>query len=61
MREANPVGVMWAEVWGKGGEPQRGLALPPSELSSLSVDTRTPYVVGYPGEDGGKTTHYMLR
>ena len=27
----------------------------------LSVDTRTPYVVDYPGEDAGKTAHYMLR
>jgi|GEM_PF-3621346 len=26
----------------------------PSELSFLSVDTRTPYVVDYPGEDAGK-------
>jgi hypothetical protein len=31
------------------------------ELSSAAVDTRTPYVVDYPGEDGGKRTHYMLR
>ena len=33
----------------------------PSELSFLSVDTRTPYVADFPGEDGGKTAHYMLR
>jgi len=33
----------------------------PSELSLLPVDTRTPYKVDYPGEDGGKTAHYMLR
>ncbi len=33
----------------------------PSELSFLLVDTRTPYVVDYPGQDGGKTAHYMLR
>jgi len=31
------------------------------ELSFLSVDTRTPYVVDYSGEDGGKTAHHMLR
>ena len=24
------------------------------------MDTRTSYVAAYPGEDGGKTTHYML-
>ena len=33
----------------------------PSELSFLWVDTRTPYLVDYPGENGGKTAHYMLR
>ena len=33
----------------------------PSELSFLSVDTRTPYVADYPGEDGGQTAHHMLR
>ena len=33
----------------------------PSEPSFLPVDTRMPYVVDYPGEDGGKTAHYMLR
>ena len=33
----------------------------PSKLSFLSVDTRTPHVVDYPGEDAGKTAHYMLR
>jgi len=33
----------------------------PSELSFLSVDTRTPYVADFPGEAGGKTAHYMLR
>jgi len=34
-----------------------------SELSFLSVDTRTRYVADYPVEDGGKgkATHYMLR
>ncbi|MCK4660107.1 MAG: hypothetical protein KAV82_11350 [Phycisphaerae bacterium] len=33
----------------------------PVELSFLLVDTRTPYVVDYLGEDGGKTAHYILR
>lgn len=38
-------GVMAAQIWVKVGEPQRDLALSPtgpSELSFLSVDTRTP-------------------
>ena len=32
----------------------------PAELRLLSVDTRTPFVVDYPDEDGGKLAHYML-
>ena len=32
-----------------------------SELSFLSVDTRTPYVLNYHSKDAGKTAHYMLR
>ena len=27
----------------------------------MAVNSRTPYLVDYPGEDGGKTAHYMLR
>ncbi|MCH8967934.1 MAG: hypothetical protein IIA66_02310 [Planctomycetes bacterium] len=27
----------------------------------MEVDTRTPSVVDYPGEDGGKTAHYTPR
>ena len=34
---------------------------PPLTGPSVSVETRTPYVVDYPGEDGGKMAHYMLR
>ena len=55
---------MAAELWVKVGEPQGDLASPPtgpSELSFLSADTRTPYLVDYPGEDGGKTSHHVLR
>ena len=61
---AKPAGVVGAEIRVKVGEPQWGLAMPPtgpSELSFLSVDTRTPYVADYPGEGVGKTAHYMLR
>ena len=51
-------------MWQNGVVSFGGLALPPagsSELTFLSVDTRTPDVADYPGEDGGKTAHYMLR
>ncbi len=61
-----PWGVMGAEIWGWVAWASRPRSCDPpptgpSELSFLSVDTRTPYVADYPGEDGGKTAHYMLR
>ena len=57
-RKAKPAGVMGAELWVKVGDPP---PVDPSELTFLSLDTRTPYVADFPGEDGGKTAHYMLR
>ena len=57
-RKAKPDGVMGAELWVKVGDPPPS---DPSELSFLSVDTRTPYVANFAGADGGQTAHYMLR
>ena len=57
-RKAKPAGVMGAEVWVKVGDPA---PLDPSELTFLSLDTRTPYTADYPGEDANKVAHYMLR
>jgi len=57
-KKAKPKGVMGAEIWVKIGDPA---PTDPSELTFLSVDTRTPYTVDYDGADGGKTAHYMLR
>lgn len=53
-----PRGVLGAEVWVKvGGEP------PKTELDCrfLALDTATPYVAVFSGEDAGKTAYYMLR
>ena len=49
-------GVMGAEIWGRVAWASRPRSCDPpptgpSELSFLSVDTRTPYVVDSPGED----------
>ncbi len=41
----------------RGDTPPTG----PRARSFLSVDTRKPYVVDCPEEDGGKSAHYMLR
>ena len=63
-RRAKPSGVIGAEIWVKVAELQAGVSAPPtdpSELKYLSMDTRSPYVAKFPGSDGGKTAHYMLR
>ena len=57
-RRAKPSGAMGAEIWVKVGDPPPD---GPSELRFLSVATRTPHVAEFPGPDGGKTAHYMLR
>ena len=54
---------MGPEIWERvacASRP-RSCDAPPSDLSFLSVDTLTPYVLDFPGEDGGKTAHCMLR
>ena len=33
----------------------------PGELTFLTVDTPSPYTPDYPGSEGGKQAHYMLR
>ena len=55
--KARPAGVMGCEIWVKIGTTP----VDPSELTFLAVDTRTPYTADFPGADGGKTAHYMLR
>jgi hypothetical protein len=54
---AKPDGVLGCEIWVKVGS----VPADPSELHFLGLDTRTPYVAEYGGEDGGKTAYYMLR
>ncbi len=57
-RKAKPPGVLGAEIWVKVDDPP---PTGPSELSFLSLGTRTPHVADFPGEDGRQTAHYMLR
>jgi hypothetical protein len=59
--KAKPPGVMGAELWVKVAPAGHPPPADPGELTLLAVDTRTPYVAYCPGEDGGKTAHYMLR
>lgn len=49
---------MGAELWVKIGDPA---PTDPSELKFLGLDTQSPYVAHYSGEDAGKIAHYMLR
>ena len=57
-RKAKPKGTMGAEVWVKVGDPA---PVDESELTFLTLHTRTPYTAKYVGADANKTAHYMLR
>jgi hypothetical protein len=53
-----PDGIMGAEIWCYLG------ATPPVDASLCSfvaLDTSSPYVVDYEGEDAGKIAHYFIR
>jgi hypothetical protein len=55
---AKPAGAMGCEIWSKIGDPA---PTDPSQLYFLGLDTSTPYMVQFGGEDAGKTAYYMLR
>ena len=53
-----PRGAMGAGIYSKiDGPPPTD----PSECNFIAVDTATPYVIHYNGDDAGKMAHYMLR
>jgi len=58
---AKPAGVMGCEIWVKVAAVGEAAPSSADELSFLSMDTASPYIVIYDGKDGGKTAHYMLR
>jgi len=58
---AKPAGIMGCEIWVKVSAAGEGPPASADELSFISMDTASPYVVEYDGKDGGKTAHYMLR
>ena len=55
--KAKPAGVRGAEIWMKIGTPP----VDSSELSFVTLDTRTPHVIHFDCADGGKTVTYWLR
>jgi hypothetical protein len=66
-RKAKPAGVLGAEpiraapVRKRFGTLGPTPPVDPGELMFLAVDTRSPYTRDYPGSEGGKQAHYMLR
>ena len=58
---AKPAGIMGCEIWVKVAAVGEVPPASADELSFLSMDTASPYIVEYDGKDGGKTAHYMLR
>jgi len=56
--KAKPLGVRGCEIWTKiGGTPP----VDEKELKYVATDTKSPYLVRFAGEDGGKIAHYWLR
>ena len=60
-RRAKPAGVMGCEIWVKVAAPSDPPPTGADDLSFVTLDTASPYIVEYDGTDGGKTAHYMLR
>ena len=60
-RRAKPAGIMGCEIWVKVTGPGEPAPSSADELSFVTLDTASPYIVEYDGADGGKTAHYMLR
>ena len=56
--KAKPAGVRGCEIWMKVGPPA---PVDPSELSFVTLDTRTPHTVPFDGADANKTVTYSLR
>ncbi|MBP1640473.1 MAG: hypothetical protein H6Q17_2056 [Bacteroidetes bacterium] len=54
---AKPDGVHGCEIWMKVGEAPASVA----DLTYLTTDTATPYVVTFNESDAGKTAYYRLR
>ena len=56
--KAKPAGVHGCEIWMKVGG---SAPVEASELTYLTTDTRTPYIVTFEGADAGKTVYYWMR
>jgi hypothetical protein len=56
--KAKPPGVRGCEIWMKVGAPA---PVDPSELSFVTLDSRTPHVIAFDGADANKTVTYWLR
>jgi hypothetical protein len=55
---AKPEDVMGCEISHQIGVPE---PLDPDEMRILAIDTATPYIATFKGEDAGKTVYYRLR
>lgn len=55
---AKPEDVMGAEISIQIGGPE---PLDPDQMRILAIDTATPYIATFTGEDAGKTAYYRLR
>ncbi len=57
-QKRRPAGTVGCEIWAKiGGEPPTDV----KDCFFVTLDTATPYLYEFDGEDAGKMIHYMLR
>ena len=60
-KRAKPKGIMGCEIWVKVLAAGAAAPISGDELSFVFMDTASPHIVEYDGNDGGKMAHYMLR
>lgn len=58
---AKPKGVMGCEIWVAVKAANEAPPANASEYTFVAMDTATPYMVEYTGDEVGKTAHYLLR
>jgi hypothetical protein len=60
-KRSKPDGMIGVEIYNKLTAQGAPAPIDPAEFVFLALDTATPYVSDYPGTDGGKNAHYILR
>jgi len=57
VQKARPVDALGCELWRKVGEAPEGF----EDMEYIGLVVHSPFILQYPGADGGKQAHYALR